>query len=239
MTGAGSGIGEAIAKKFAKEGAIVILFGRTQKDLDRVSEEIPSETYVLKGDISKLNDLDSLYGKVKEKFGRIDVLVANAGVAKVLPHDVVTEEAYDQIMDINLKGTYFTVQKAIPLLSEGSTIVLVSTGLDIKAAPGYSIYSASKAGVRSLARSFSVELATKGIRTNVLSPGPVTTPIMSKQGIPLEQMEQAFEQFKGALPLNRIGKPEEMASAALFLASEDSSYVTAAALYADGGYSQV
>lgn len=239
VTGAGSGIGEAIAKKFAGQGATVVLFGRTLEGLERVAREIPTETLVVQGDVVHLSDLDHLYARVKEHYGKLDVLVANAGVAKIIPYAVMTEEAYDYTMDTNLKGTYFTVQKASPLLTEDGSVVLVSTSLDVKAAPGYSVYSASKAGVRSLARSFALELAAKRIRVNVLSPGPITTPIMSKQGVPLSQMEEAFRQFQSMIPLNRIGEPEEMANVALFLASSDSSYVNAIALYADGGYSQV
>ena len=239
VTGAGSGIGEAIAKRFAQEGATVVLFGRTEKSLERVASEIDSETLTVQGDISNLADLDKLYQTVNEKYGRVDALVANAGVAKLIPLKDVDESSYDYITNINLKGTYFTVQKAADLLAENGAVVMVSSGLDIKAAPGYSVYSATKAGVRSLARSFTLELAEKSVRVNVLSPGPITTPIMEKQGVPKEAMEDAFDQFKSVIPSNRIGRPEEMASAALFLASDESSYVNAAALYADGGYSQV
>ena len=239
ITGAGSGIGEAIAKRFAEEGATVVLFGRTMEALQRVAYLISTETLCVQGDIANVGDLERLYSTVKNKYGRVDTIVANAGVARLLPLKDVDEETYDYITNINLKGTYFTVQKAADLLSENGTVVLVSSGLDIKAAPGYSVYSATKAGVRSLARSFSLELAEKSVRVNVLSPGPITTPIMEKQGVSKEAMEDAFEQFKSVIPSNRIGEPEEMASAALFLASDESSYVNATALYADGGYSQV
>ncbi len=239
ITGAGSGIGEAIAKRFAQEGAIVILFGRKMEGLRRVASLIPTESLCIQGDISHVADLERLYSTIKNRYGRIDIIVANAGVAKLIPLKDVDEASYDYISDINLKGTYFTVQKAADLLAENGAVVLVSSGLDIKAAPGYSVYSATKAGVRSLARSFTMELAEKLVRVNVLSPGPITTPIMEKQGVPKEAMEDAFDQFKSVIPSNRIGRPEEMASAALFLASDESSYVNAAALYADGGYSQV
>ncbi len=240
ITGAGSGIGEATAKRFAIEGATVILFGRTMNDLKRVAAIIGGDkTLCIQGDISQLDDLNRLYDTILERYGKIDILVANAGVAKVIPLENANEEAFDYIIDINIKGTYFTIQKGLGVLNENSSVILISTGLDIKAASGYSIYAASKAAVRSLARSFALELAPRGIRVNTVAPGPITTPIMRKQGLLIEQMEQAFKKFKSVIPSGRIGKPEEMASTILFLASNESSYVNASAIYADGGYSQV
>ena len=239
ITGGNSGIGLAIAKEFTEQNANVVIFGRNQDTLDKAISEISNGTLDVQGDVRNTPDLDKLFQLVKDKYGKIDTLVVNAGGAKMAPIEHVTEELFDEINDINYKGAYFTVQKALPLMSAGSSVTLISSVANIKGFAGMSVYSASKAAVRSLARTFAAELAPRGIRVNSLSPGPIDTPIFNRIGLPEEQIDEAKQGFASQVPMQRMARPEEMASVALFLASEDSSYVNGADIAADGGLAQV
>jgi len=239
ITGGSSGIGLSIAKKFHKEGAKVIIFGRKQEGLDAAVAEIGADVLAVQGDVSKLADLERLYADTTAKHGKVDVLVANAGVAQFAPLEATDEAHFDQLSDINFKGAFFTVQKAQPHLNDGASIVLTSSAVNQLGMPNTSVYSATKAAVRSLARTLSAELVGRGIRVNVLSPGPIETPIFGKLGLPQEALDGFAADMTEQVPLKRFGQPEEMASAALFLASEDSSYVVGIDLVADGGISQL
>ncbi len=239
ITGGNSGIGLAIAKEFTGQDANVVIFGRNQETLDNAMAEIKNGTVAVQGDVRNTQDLDKLFQSVKEKYGKIDTLVVNAGGAKMAPIEHVTEDLFDEVNDINFKGAYFTVQKALPLMGEGSSVTLISSVANIKGIAGMSVYSATKAAVRSLARTLAAELAPRGIRVNSLSPGPIDTPIFNRIGIPEDQIDGAKENFASLVPMQRMAKPEEMASVALFLASEDSSYVNGADIAADGGMAQV
>ena len=237
ITGGNSGIGRSIAERFAAEGAAVVVFGRNQETLDQTATALGEGHLAVQGDVSDATDLDRLFARVKEAYGRIDVLVANAGIAPLTPLDQVDEAYFDRLFGVNVRGLFFTVQKAIPLLAEGSSVVLTGSTVTHRGMPGMSVYGATKAAVRYLARAFSAELLARGIRVNVLSPGPIETPILDRMGLPQEAKNEMAQQIESQVPIGRFGKPEEMASAALFLASDDSSYVLGADLLADGGYS--
>jgi NAD(P)-dependent dehydrogenase (short-subunit alcohol dehydrogenase family) len=239
ITGGNSGIGLASAKAFVSEGAQVVIAGRDKKTLDQAAAELGGKCLALQVDVAKAADLDLFYKKVQEKFGRIDILFVNAGIAKFIPVEQVTYEFFDQTFDINTKGLFFTVQKAIPLLKRGSSVILTSSSIVEKGVPGASVYAASKAAVRSLARSFSAELVERGIRVNVLSPGPVETPIFARMGLPAEALKAMGDSMQARIPLKRFGRSEELAKAAVFLASDDSSFMLGADVPVDGGVSQL
>ena len=236
ITGGNSGIGRSIAEAFAAEGATVVVFGRNRETLDQTAAALGDGNHAVQGDVSSAADLDRLFATVKEKLGRIDVLVANAGVAPGAPMEQVDEALFDKLFDINVKGLFFTVQKALPLLGEGASVVLTGSSVSYRGMPGMSVYGATKAAVRYLARAFSTELLSRGIRVNVLSPGPIETPIFDRMGLPEEAKAEMARQIESQVPIGRFGKPEEMAAAALFLASDESSYVVGADLLADGGF---
>ncbi len=232
ITGGSTGIGLATAKRFVEEGAYVFITGRRQKELDAAVKEIGGNVTAVQGDVSNPADLDRLYAAVAAK-GRLDVVFANAGIGDLVHINDVTAEHYDKIFDVNVRGVLFTVQKALPLLNDGASVILTGSVAGSKGIGSFSVYSASKAAVRSFARSWTTDLKDRKIRVNVLSPGPVETPIL--EPVPKEFIDQMIS----SVPLGRIGQPDELAKAALFLASDDSSYVTGIELFVDGGQGQV
>lgn len=241
ITGGNSGIGLATAREFQSQGAKVVIFGRNRATLDEAASRLGASVLALQGDVRKLADIDGLFQEVKARFGRVDVLVANAGIAKFAPVSMLSEALFDELNDILYKGVFFTVQKALPLMPDGSVIVLVgSADADKQGRVGTSIYTACKAAVRSLARSFAVELLPRRIRVNVMSPGMTETPIITREGGPLGvSPEELAARITSLIPVHRRGRPEEMAKAILFLACEDSSYCLGSELMADGGLSEL
>ena len=239
ITGGNSGLGLAIAKRFAAEGASVAILGRNSETLESAVSDIGGNTISSIGDVRSISDLDSFFSKISEVFGRLDIVVANAGGGKVAPIDQVDEATFDEMTDSNWKGTFFTIQKALPLMGRGGSIQLISSGANRKGLPAFSVYSGTKAAVRSLARCMAAELAPVGIRVNCLSPGCIETPVWTKIGVAADQVDGVKESMMPMIPLNRFGDPDEIASTALFLASDESSYVTGANIAADGGLAQV
>ncbi len=239
ITGGNSGIGLATAKRFVEEGAHVVITGRREKDLKEAAAFIGRNVTTVAGDVSRLEDLDQLYAVVKEKHGHIDILFANAGAGTVAPLAVATEAHFDQTFDVNVKGMFFTVQKALPLFKDGGSIILNSSVSNVLGVPAFTAYAASKAAVRSFARGWTMELKDRKIRVNSMSPGPIETPALEKAGLTPEQAEQAAAQFVTQVPMGRRGKPEEIAAAVVFLASDESSYITGVDLAVDGGMAQV
>ena len=239
ITGGNSGIGLATAKRFVEEGAHVVITGRREKDLKEAAAFIGRNVTTVAGDVSRLEDLDQLYAVVKEKHGHIDILFANAGGGTVAPLATATESHFDKIFDVNVKGLFFTVQKALPLFKDGGSIILNSSVSNVMGLPGFTVYAASKAAVRNFARGWTMELKDRKIRVNSMSPGPIETPALEKAGLTAEQAEQAAAQFASQVPLGRRGKPEEIAAVVVFLASDESSYITGVDLAVDGGMAQV
>jgi NAD(P)-dependent dehydrogenase (short-subunit alcohol dehydrogenase family) len=239
ITGGNSGIGLATAKEFKEQGARVVITGRDQQTLDEAKRAIGDDVVAIRSDTSRLTQIEKLFAEVQEKFGKIDVLFVNAGVGKFAPVEAVTEEFFDSIMDINFKGAYFTIQKALPLLNDNASIVLNASIVANIGIAGSSVYAASKAALITLARTLSAELVGRGIRVNVVSPGPVTTPILSRMGMPPEVLEETINSFQAQVPMKRFGRPEEIAKTVLFLASEDSSFLLGTEIVADGGTSQL
>jgi NAD(P)-dependent dehydrogenase (short-subunit alcohol dehydrogenase family) len=239
ITGGNSGIGLATAKEFLEQGAKVVISGRDQKTLDEAAKALGPDVLVVRADVAKLPEIDKLFAAVKAKFGRIDVLFVNAGIGKFVPFEAVTEELYDAVLDINLKGAYFTIQKALPLLADGASIVLNASINAHIGMENSSVYSASKAALLSLARTLSADLVGRNIRVNAISPGPVTTPILGRVGLDADALEQVRQRITSHVPLKRFGRPEEIAKAALFLASSDSSFLLGSEIVADGGMSQL
>jgi NAD(P)-dependent dehydrogenase (short-subunit alcohol dehydrogenase family) len=239
VTGGNSGIGLATAKMFHEEGAKVAISGRDQKTLDEAVKTIGTGTLAVKADVSKLADIDKFFAQIGAKFGKIDALFANAGIAKFAPAADSSEQMFDEQFDINVKGLYFTLQKALPLLNDNAGIVLNSSVVNAKGSPGTSVYAATKAAVRSLARTFAAELVDRKIRVNVVSPGPIYTPILGKSGMPQGGIDAFEEGVKARVPMKRLGTPEEVAHAVLFLASSEASYITGVDLNVDGGFGQI
>jgi NAD(P)-dependent dehydrogenase (short-subunit alcohol dehydrogenase family) len=240
ITGGNSGMGLATAHKFISEGAQVVITGRREKVVEKAVKELGENATGIVGDVSNLSDLDDLFGQIKSKFGKLDVIFANAGIAEMRHINDVDEAHYDKIMNINLKGLYFTIQKALPLISDGASIILNSAGAHRKGSENFSVYSAAKAGVRSLSRCFAVDLKSRNIRVNTLSPGPIDTPIMGKLGLAPETIEYMIsEMLPTMVPLGRMGESEDIANGALFLASRDSKFITGIDLPIDGGFTQI
>jgi|SRR5215469_1054028 len=235
ITGGNSGIGLATAKRFVAEGAFVFITGRRQAELDKAVKEIGNNVVAVKCDVSKLEDLDLLYKEVAARKGSVDIIFANAGMVETVGTPAATPEHFDKTFDTNARGTYFTVQKALPLLNDGASIILNASGVWQKGMPIYGTYAATKAALRSYVRTWTAEFAGRGIRANTISPGPIETPIFDAQFPTKEEADALRQQFKATVPMHRMGLPEEIASAALFLASKESSYVTGIDLPVDGG----
>lgn len=237
VTGGSSGLGLATAQRFAREGAFVYITGRRQDELNMAVALIGDRATAVRGDVQNLQDLDRLYERIKRERGGIDVLVANAGFIDPESLPEVTEENFDRTFGVNVRGLLFTVQKALPLFRDGGAIVLISSIAAFKGIPRYTAYSATKASVRSFVRTWTEELKDRGIRVNAISPGAIDTPIIDAQAATKEGADAIRASFTAATPLNRLGRPEEIAAAALFLASDESSYVAGADLVVDGGLS--
>jgi NAD(P)-dependent dehydrogenase (short-subunit alcohol dehydrogenase family) len=233
ITGASSGIGFAAADLFVQEGAYVFITGRRRNELDAAVKAIGKNVTGVQGDVANLSDLDRLYETVRATGRRIDVVFANAGLGEFLPLGKITEEHFDKLFNINVKGTLFTVQKALPLLNDGASIILTGSVASVKGTPAFWVYGATKAAIRNFVRGWTVELKDRRIRSNVLSPGPTDTPLVNRQ--PTE----VIARIVSTVPIGRIGTSEEIAKAALFLASDDSSFVTGIELFVDGGRGQV
>ncbi len=239
VTGGSSGIGLSTAKRFVADGAQVVITGRDQEALDAAVAELGDRATGIRGDVANLEDLDRLFAQVQTQFGRVDVLFANAGIAPFVPFEAVTEEHFDSLFNINVRGLFFTVQKALPLLSERASVILNASVAAQSGIPNTSVYSATKAAVRSLGRTLAAELSPRGIRVNVVSPGLIETPLLGKLGLSQDELDAFGEQVAQQTPLRRPGKPEEIAATVAFLASDDASYFTGADLVVDGGMIQV
>ncbi len=233
ITGGTEGIGLATAKLFVKEGAFVFITGRRQKELDEAVKAIGTNIFGIQGDVANLADLDRLFGTVAQAKGRIDIVFANAGVADFVPIGAVTEEHFDKLFDINVKGTLFTVQKALPLFNDGGSIILNGSVASVKGTAAFGVYAASKAAIRSFVRTWTTDLKDRRIRSNVVSPGPINTPLASRQSA------DVIARIVSTIPMGRMGQPEEVAKVALFLASDDSSFVTGIELFVDGGRARI
>jgi len=240
VTGGSSGIGLATAQRFVDEGAYVFITGRRQNELDAAVKQIGRNITGVQGDVAKLADIDKLYAAVNEQKGKLDVVFANAGIGELAPIGQITEEHFDKQFDVNVKGLLFTVQKALPLLQDGGAIVLNASIVSITGNPAFSVYSATKAAVRSFARTWSVDLKERKIRVNAISPGVVPTPgYNTGLGMTQEQVDQFVKSMAANVPLGRPGTTDEIAKAVLFLASDDSSYVNGIELFVDGGLAQI
>jgi NAD(P)-dependent dehydrogenase (short-subunit alcohol dehydrogenase family) len=245
-----SGIGLASARRFVSEGAFVFITGRRQEELDKAVGEVGRELRALQGDVSNLDDLDRIIATIREEKGHLDVVFANAGIAETAPLGSITEASFDRLFDINVKGMLFTVQKALPLMRAGGSIILNGSTAGSKGSPAFSVYNATKAAVRNFARSWALDLKGTGVRVNVLSPGGTVTPGLANvltsgfstpgdRAIDAAQRDAIFASFATQIPLGRIGEASETAAVAVFLASDDSSYMTGSEIFVDGGYAQV
>jgi len=239
VTGGNSGIGLATAKLFSAEGAKVIITARSEETFKKAKAELGTQFTVIKADVSDPKQLSGLYAQIKETHGGLDVLFANAGIALFKPTAEIDEAFFDSQFNTNVRGLFFTVAKALPLLRKGSTVILNASVVASKGIAGASVYSATKAAVRSFARSWTAEIPVQDIRFNVLSPGPIETPIYGKMGMPADQVAGFSEHMKSQVPAKRFGSADEMAKVALFLASSDSSYLAGADIVADGGLGQI
>jgi NAD(P)-dependent dehydrogenase (short-subunit alcohol dehydrogenase family) len=239
ITGGNSGIGLATAQRLANEGAYVFITGRRQSELDAAVKLIGKNVTAVQGDVSNLADLDRLYATVKQQKGRIDILFANAGGGEFAPLGSITEAHYDKTFNINVKGVLFTVQKALPLLVDGGAIVLNASIVSSKGMPAFSVYSATKAALRSFARTWTVDLKDRKIRVNAVSPGPIETPAVDRLGQTVGGGDQFKASMISAVPMGRMGTSDEIAKAVSFLASDDASFITGIELFVDGGMAQI
>ncbi|MEH1969583.1 SDR family oxidoreductase [Nostoc sp.] len=239
VTGGNSGIGLATAKQFVAEGAYVYITGRRQVELDAAVEAIGKNVTAVQSDVSNLADLDRLFATIKQEQGHLDIIFANAGGGQIAPLGAITEEHFDKTFNVNVKGLLFTVQKALPLLPEGASIILNASTTSIKGTPAFSVYSATKAAVRSFARNWILDLRERKIRVNAISPGVVPTPGYDHLGLNDQQLQEFVDSQASAIPLGRVGKPDEIAKAVVFLASDDSSFVNGIELFVDGGMAQI
>ncbi len=239
VTGGNSGIGLASAKRLAEEGARVAISGRNQKTLDEAVKIIGHNVLAIQADTNKVAETEKFLKEVSQKLGRIDVLFVNAGIAKFLPLADVTESHFDEQFNTNVRGAYFTVQKSVPYLNDGASIILNTSIVSTKGQPNASVYSSTKAALRSFARTTATELVGRNIRVNAVAPGPIETPIFGKTGLSKEHIDEFAKQIIQAVPMKRFGKPEEVAGAVAFLASSDSSYITGVELNVDGGMGQL
>jgi NAD(P)-dependent dehydrogenase (short-subunit alcohol dehydrogenase family) len=239
ITGGNSGIGLATAKQFVNEGAYVFITGRREAELAAAKKQIGKNVTAIQGDVSNLDDLDRLFAQIRKEKGNIDIVFANAGVARYAPLGAITEDFFDSIFDINVKGVLFTVQKSLSLLRDGGSIILNASIVASKGLSSNSVYSATKAAVRSFARTWTTDLKDRRIRVNAVSPGPIDTPGLSELLASSETGEQRKKMISSTVPLGRFGRPEEIAKAVVFLASDDASYITGVELFVDGGFAQV
>lgn len=239
ITGGNSGIGLATAKQFVAEGAYVYITGRRQVELDAAVEAIGQNVTAVQSDVSNMADLDRLFATIQQEQGHLDIIFANAGGGQIAPLGAITEEHFDKTFNINVKGLLFTVQKALPLLPEGASIILNASITSIKGTPAFSVYSASKAAVRSFARNWILDLRERKIRVNAISPGVVPTPGYDHLGLNDQQLQEFVDSQASTIPLGRVGKPDEIAKAVVFLASADSSFVNGIELFVDGGMAQI
>jgi len=239
VTGGNSGIGLATARAYVREGAKVAITGRSDATLKAAQKELGPDVLAIKADFSKVAEIASAMDRIKERFGRIDALFVNAGIGKFVPFEEVTEEFFDETMATNLKGAFFTVQKAVPLFSKGAAVVLNASINAHLGMPGSTVYGASKAAVVNLAKTLSADLLSRGVRVNVVSPGPISTPILDRMGLPEEATRQIRDNITQQVPLKRFGHPDEIAAAVLYLSSSESTYVLGTELVVDGGMIQL
>jgi len=239
VTGGSTGIGLATAQQFVAEGAYVFITGRRQPELDAAVKTIGSNVTAVQADASSLADLDRLYAQIKEQKGKLDIVFANAGGGEFAPLGSITEEHFDKTFNTNVKGLVFTVQKALPLIPDGGSIILNASIVSIKGMAAFSVYSATKAAVRSFARSWTTDLKDRKIRVNVISPGPIDTPAVAHLAKTEEERQALYANLTSLVPLGRIGKPSEIATAAVFLASDDASFIAGIELFVDGGSAQI
>ena len=239
ITGGTTGIGLATAKLFINEGARVIVTGRTAATIKSAQAELGDNAIVVRSDATSFPDMDALAAKVKETFGKLDVLFVNAGYGQFIPFESMTEEVYDEMLNLNAKGPYFIAQKLVPLMPEGSSVVFTTSIANVKGMPELSAYGAAKAALRALTRSIAAALLPRGIRVNAVTPGPIgSTAILHKVGMPKETVDQVYLQMAESVPMKRLGQPEEIAKAVAFLAI-DATFTTGAELPVDGGWSQL